>query len=175
MTSGPGSASPCDAVAPADPRQLCALLRTCLDSLVTALDTAPDTPLHAVPVLDQAERAQVVEGWNDTGGAGARPHGAGADRRRGRRATPDAVAVACGDAVLSYAGAGRRGRAGWRGGWPRRGRARSGWSRCVMERGIGLVTALVAVVKAGAAYLPVDPGYPAERVGFMLRRRGPGW
>ena len=42
-----------------------------------------------------------------------------------------------------------------------------------MERGIGLVTALVAVLKAGAAYLPVEPGYPAERVGFMLADAAP--
>ena len=38
----------------------------------------------------------------------------------------------------------------------------------LMERGADLVVALLAVVKAGAAFLPVDPGYPAERVSFML-------
>ena len=37
-----------------------------------------------------------------------------------------------------------------------------------MERSADLVIALLAVVKAGAAYVPVDAGYPAERVAFML-------
>ena len=37
-----------------------------------------------------------------------------------------------------------------------------------MERSAGLVAALLGVLKAGAAYLPVDPDYPAGRIAFML-------
>ena len=44
----------------------------------------------------------------------------------------------------------------------------------VMERSAGLVAALLGVLKAGAAYLPVDPGYPAERIAFMLADARPG-
>src|SRR6185437_3600987 len=43
----------------------------------------------------------------------------------------------------------------------------------VMERSAALITALLAVLKAGAAYLPVDPGYPAQRIAFMLADAGP--
>src|ERR1019366_658928 len=41
-----------------------------------------------------------------------------------------------------------------------------------MERSIEMVVALLAILKAGAAYLPLDPQYPAERLRFMLRDSG---
>ena len=53
-------------MAPAVPAQVCALLVTALDGLVTALEQAPATPLYQVGVLEPAERAQLLAGWNDT-------------------------------------------------------------------------------------------------------------
>lgn len=41
-----------------------------------------------------------------------------------------------------------------------------------LERGPGLVVALLAVLKAGAAYVPLDPHYPAERLAFIARDTG---
>ncbi|MFK4273259.1 amino acid adenylation domain-containing protein, partial [Streptomyces milbemycinicus] len=43
----------------------------------------------------------------------------------------------------------------------------------VVSRGFDLVVVLLAVLKAGAGYVPVDPGFPAERVGFVLGDAGP--
>ena len=42
-----------------------------------------------------------------------------------------------------------------------------------MERSTDLVVALLAVVKAGGAYLPVDPGYPADRISYLLTDAAP--
>src|ERR1700685_4421392 len=81
-------------------------------------------------------------------------------------------------------GRGRGGGGGWAGGGARgpRGRLAGYLARrgagpetvvaVAMDRSADLVTALLAVLKAGAAYLPVDPGYPAQRIAFMLADAG---
>src|SRR6202008_564481 len=44
---------------------------------------------------------------------------------------------------------------------------------CV-ERSVEMVIGLIGILKAGAAYLPLDPNYPAERLSFMLADAGAG-
>ena len=164
--TGTGFGLSADAVAPADPRQLCALLCTCLDNLVTLLGTAPGTPLHAVQVLGEPERAQLVQGWNDTAApvpAGTVPGLIAAQAAR----TPDAAAVVCGDSVLSYGElAARASKLAW---YLRR--AGAGPEQVVglcLDRGADMITAMAGAWLAGAAYLPLDPDWPAARLGYML-------
>jgi len=163
---GTGFAVTVHAASPADPALVCRLVCTAAAGLVTALEEDPVLPLWAVQVLGATERAQVVAGWNGTGRDVPAVSVAGMVAARAA-AAPDAVAVVCGDGCVTYAGleaaagvlAGRLAGLG------------AGAERVVavvMERGIGLVVAVLAVARAGAAFLPVDPGYPAERAGFML-------
>jgi amino acid adenylation domain-containing protein len=42
-----------------------------------------------------------------------------------------------------------------------------------IERGLALIVGLLGVLKAGGAYLPIDPSYPTERVAFMLKDSSP--
>ena len=86
---------------PADPAQVCALLHTALAGLAAALEDAPATPLRAVQVLGEAERAQVLDGWNDTAAPVPAGHGAGAVRGAGGRG-PGCGGGGCAGAWLSY-------------------------------------------------------------------------
>ncbi|MYU53011.1 AMP-binding protein, partial [Streptomyces sp. SID7805] len=43
----------------------------------------------------------------------------------------------------------------------------------VVPRGLGMVTSLLAVVKSGAAFVPVDPEYPVERIAAVLGQVDP--
>ena len=164
--TGTGFGVTVDAAAPADPQQLCALLCTCLDSLATILDTAPDTPLHAVRVLGEAERAQLVTGWNQT--VAPVPAVTVAELIVARAArTPDAVAVVCGDGVLSYGELAARA-ARLAGYLAAQGAGPEQVVGLCLERGAEMVTAMLGTWLAGAAYLPLDPAYPPARLEYML-------
>jgi amino acid adenylation domain-containing protein len=168
--TGTGFALTADAVAPASPGQLCALVYTALQNLVTALEQAPGTMLRQVPVLRAAEREQVLWAWNDTAAPVPGVLVPGLVAAQAAR-TPDAVGVVCGQEHLSYrelmaradqlaavlaaAGAAPEQVAG-----------------LCLPRGAGMITAMLATWQAGAAYLPVDPGYPADRIAFMLADSG---
>ena len=122
--------------------------------------------LHTVPVLDEAERAQVLEGWNDT--AAPVPAAPVAELVAARAAeVPDAVAVCCGDRWVTYRELTEK--AARLGGFLRA--AGAGPETVVglcLDRGPEMVVAMVGTWLAGAAYLPLDPAWPAARLAFAL-------
>ncbi|WP_240780158.1 AMP-binding protein, partial [Nonomuraea zeae] len=171
---GDGISLAVDAVAPIDPRSVGTLLRTTTRNLVSALesilDGAPDLPLSTVEVLDQPEQDRLLREWNDTAVEVASVTLAGLFEAQVGR-TPDAVAVAAEGVELSYAELDARASrlAGVLAG--RGVRAESVVGVC-LERGIDLVVSVLAVLKAGGAYLPIDVRYPVERIAFMLADTG---
>ncbi|MEV4258353.1 amino acid adenylation domain-containing protein, partial [Spirillospora sp. NPDC049652] len=126
----------------------------------------PDVRVGDLEVLTPGERELVVERWNDT----ARPVAGGSLAElfgeQARRA-PEAVAVVFGDVRWTYAELDARANRVART-LAERGAGREDLVAVRLERSAELIAVLLGVVKAGAAYLPIDPSYPAERVEFML-------
>lgn len=85
--------------------------------------------------------------------------------------SPDAVAVRCGAERLTYAELDHRA-ADLAERLRERGAGRESVVGVCLDRGVNLPVALLGVVKAGAAFLPLDPSYPAERRGYMLADAG---
>ncbi|MEV0391014.1 non-ribosomal peptide synthase/polyketide synthase, partial [Nonomuraea sp. NPDC050643] len=164
-----------DAVAPIDPRAVGTLLRTTTDNLVSALESVldgdPDLPLSAVDVLDAAERERVLHAWNDTT-VQVRPATVTELFEAQAARTPDAVAVTSDGDAVTYAELNARANrlarllAG-------RGVGPESVVALVMERGVELMAAVLGVLKAGGAYLPVDPEYPAGRIAYMIEDAAP--
>jgi amino acid adenylation domain-containing protein len=82
------------------------------------------------------------------------------------RATPDAVAVSGRGAVLSYRELDRRSTQ-WARGLRRRGADLETLVGVHLRRSPDLIAAMLGVLKAGAAYVPLDPAYPRDRLEFM--------
>jgi amino acid adenylation domain-containing protein len=129
-------------------------------------------PLEGLDLLSAAERRTVVEEWNETDAAfpaGACVHElfeAQVER------TPGAVAVRFEEEALTYAELNARAN---RLAHHLRGLGVGPDARvgvCV-ERGPEMVVSVLAVLKAGGAYLPLDPAYPADRLRYMLEDSAP--
>jgi len=138
--------------------------------LLRAAAAEPDRPVAGLPLLPAAERAQVVEAWNRTGSdfpdAPVHERFAAQVER-----TPDATALVAGELRLSYAELEREAN---RLAHHLRGLGVGVESRVAicLERSPELVVAELAALKAGGAFVPLDPAYPAERLTYMLADSG---
>nr|WP_221475087.1 non-ribosomal peptide synthetase/MFS transporter [Sphaerisporangium rubeum] len=143
-----------------------------LRTLLERVAARPDLRLSQIDLLGEEERRLVVEGWNATATAYpgvATLHGP-VEEQAAR--TPDAVAVRFEGRSLTYAeldAAATRVAHTLR----RHGVTAGSVVAVCAERSLELLPGLLGVLKAGAAYLPVDPDYPAERIAFMLGDAAP--
>ncbi|MGP4092675.1 non-ribosomal peptide synthetase, partial [Streptomyces sp. KR55] len=136
-----------------------------LEHLLGALVADPDRPVDRVDILDEDERHQVLTAWNATSSAVApAPLPALFEAQAAR--TPEATALLHDGTALTYAELNARANrlARW---LAARGVRPDTVVALALPRSADLVLAALAVVKAGAAYLNIDPGYPAERAAYM--------
>ncbi|MFJ8628730.1 amino acid adenylation domain-containing protein [Kitasatospora sp. NPDC093550] len=136
-------------------------------TLLGAAVRAPGTRLSALPLLTPEELERELHGWNDTDGE--LPAGLRVDQLFARQAarTPEAVAVVDASGSLDY-------------------RTLDAWAARIahrlrehgvgpevpvalcLERGAGLSAAMLGTLRAGGAFLGLDPSYPADRLAFMI-------
>ncbi|MFJ9817507.1 amino acid adenylation domain-containing protein [Streptomyces sp. NPDC101151] len=136
-------------------------------NLLDALVGDPSLRLSRAPLTDPGERRAALAAGNGPAEPFEQKLTVADLFERQAAATPDAVAFVCGDAEVSYAELNTRAN-------------RLAWLLC--ERGVGpevlvglcvrrgpeMLVALLAVLKAGGACVPVDPETPAERLRYIL-------
>jgi amino acid adenylation domain-containing protein len=137
-------------------------------SVLNAMVAQPAARHETSCLLAEAERSRQLLAWNDTRRDYPQDRCVQQLIEEQAARTPDAPAVIDGGTTLSYRELNRRA---------------NRLARQLQTLGVGVETrvaiclgrsaemlvALLGVLKAGAAYVPLDPSYPAERIGFMLR------
>ncbi|MFC5743612.1 non-ribosomal peptide synthetase [Dyella tabacisoli] len=134
--------------------------------LLACVAEHPDQPLDQIDLLDAQERRQLLVDWNRT--ANPLPVNNLPDIFAAQVArVPDAVAAAAGGQSLTYreldAQANRLAHH-----LQALGVGPDVLVGLCVERSLHLLVATLAIIKAGAAYLPLDPDYPTERLAYML-------
>ncbi|MER6770907.1 amino acid adenylation domain-containing protein [Streptomyces bacillaris] len=128
---------------------------------------ATDTPVGRLALVDDTERHRILEEFNTPADDDAPAPDLFEGFAEQARRTPEAVALRCGEQTLTYAGLADRVdrlsdalRA--------RGAGRGTLVAVALPRSEALLVTLLAVAAAGAAYVPLDPRYPTDRLRYML-------
>ncbi|MFI6440755.1 amino acid adenylation domain-containing protein [Streptomyces sp. NPDC050759] len=141
--------------------------------VLDTMATDPDQRVDQVPVLSAAEREKVLHTWNDTSRS-VPPTTLPALFQDQAARTPEATAVVFDGTTVTYGELNTRA---------------NRLAHHLIEHGVGpedivgmalprsvdLVVAMLGVLKAGAAYLPIDTEYPEERVRFMIEDAKPSY
>ena len=145
-----------------------AQLMSHLERLVRAGMEKPETGIDELPLLDEAEERRLVVELNDTAAAAPRDQTLAELFTAQVERTPLGVAVSHGDVRVTYTELdSRANRLAHH--LREQGVGPETLVGVCLDRSIELVVALLAVLKAGGAYLPLDPTYPSERLSFTLR------
>src|ERR1044071_5418236 len=127
----------------------------------------PDAPLSELPLLDEGERRQLLNDFSRAHADDSSQPGAKELFEQQAAARPTAIAIGFGNEVLTYAELNAR--ANRLAHYLRReGVGPETLVGLYMGRGLETIVGVLAVWKAGGAYLPLDPDYPRERIAFML-------
>ncbi len=138
-----------------------------LGVLFESIVSNPDRSLAQLPVLTPGEREQLLDRWNATDTVS--PGGTtwlGLFDEQVRR-TPGSVAVRCGDQTLTYEQLDAQSR-GLAARLRETGTPPGSLVGISVERSVEMIVAIIGVLRSGAAYVPIDPSYPAQRIAYMI-------
>ena len=136
-------------------------------TLLEAMAGAPDRRLSALPMLTAEDRSRLLGEWNAT--AMDYPKQLCLHQLLAEQAqrAPEQVAAVCGEASISYGELDRRSnrlaqhlRA--------LGAGPDVLIGLLVERSLEMVVGLLGILKAGSAYVPLDPAFPANRLAYMI-------
>ncbi|HEU4511197.1 MAG TPA: amino acid adenylation domain-containing protein [Pyrinomonadaceae bacterium] len=141
------------------------------EAVLRAVAESTEQRIGEIPLLNDDERRQVLEGWNWT------------ERKYDRTRTvvelfeeqvelhPDALAVSCEGEEITYRELNQRANqlAHY---LQQQGIGPEALVGVCLERSVEMVVGVLGTLKAGGAYLPLDPAYPRERLEFMLEDAG---
>jgi amino acid adenylation domain-containing protein len=141
------------------------------ETLLAKAVERPDLPVSKIPLLTGEEQSLILEGWNATKSEYPQTMCLHQLIEAQAKRTPDAIAVVMGKEQISYRALDERASqlANY---LQQRGVGPETLVGVFLERSIDMVVALLGVLKAGGAYIPLDPAYPTERIAFILEDAG---
>ncbi|MDE3106477.1 MAG: AMP-binding protein, partial [Acidobacteriota bacterium] len=135
--------------------------------LLTAAAASPHSLVAQLPLLTQEERATLLHTWNATETAYDRAVCVHHLFEAQAQQQPDAVACVCGDESITYRELDLRSTRVARA-LRQQGLGRGSFVGLFLDRSLSMMVCLLGVMKSGAAYVPLDPAYPADRTQFIL-------
>ncbi len=135
--------------------------------LLEAAVADPALTLSQLPLMSHEERHRILVEWNATQAAFPLELSLTGLFERQVERTPTAAALIAGDERLSYAELNRRANQ-LAHLLQKRGVGPETLVGVFLERSVDMVVAILAILKAGAAYVPIDPAYPKQRIGFIV-------
>ncbi|WP_350307774.1 AMP-binding protein, partial [Photorhabdus viridis] len=139
-----------------------------LESLAAALEQAPDMPVRALEILPEAERTLLLKTWNAT--ETVYPDALCIHQLFEQQVekTPEATALIAGEKTLNYTELNARANQLTHQ-LIEQGVCPGDHVALLLERSMELVVAQLAILKAGAVYVPIDPSMPDERKNWLMR------
>ena len=139
-----------------------------LTTLLEGIAADPGRRISELPLMNEAEQRTLVHDWNQTEAPYPQDRCLDALFLEQVQRTPNAVAVTCGDQALTYAELNRRANR-VAGALQRRGVGPERLVGIALDRSPEMIVAILGVLKAGGAWLPLAVDQPVERMAFLLQ------